>query len=148
MNPRVVGRLSRDCAIKTAVVSHPDSARFHPPAGGECSEPFGINTPKQFGYHTLPSSGAGRLLMAELEAFLASAWALFLAAVLFSLIAYPFVFTGHLLYEWLVRKYEETPKFLLLALATFITMLLGLILLEQYLGASVAQTAAELAPAP
>lgn len=85
--------------------------------------------------------------MADIGVWLANAWALALAALLVSIIAYPFVFAGHWLYGWLVDKYEEAPKFVLLFIATFALVLVFLILLEQYLGVSMAQAAATFASA-
>lgn len=79
-----------------------------------------------------------------LDVIVARLSALLLIALLVSIPVFVVAFAASFLYDWLVDKYPKTPKFLIMWVCVFIACLVVLLLLEVYLGYTIAQALAAL----
>jgi hypothetical protein len=78
---------------------------------------------------------------------LARAWSLVLLSLVLAAFAFPLVFVLGFIYDALSERYEKTPKIVWLFVCTFLGALAATLLLELYLGVTIA-SAVEAAGAP
>ena len=83
----------------------------------------------------------------DLGALLNEAWLVFLLSLVLSALAMPFVIVFSFVYDMLVKRYPRTPAVLLMAVTAFLAVLTAVILLELYVGYTIAQVAGALSPA-
>ncbi|VVB67753.1 Uncharacterised protein [Candidatus Norongarragalina meridionalis] len=75
-------------------------------------------------------------MAATLDMFVQDAPLLLFYAVIAALVLFPLVFLMSFVYEALCKKWEKSPKILLMLLCTFIGVLAAALMLYFYLGAS------------
>ncbi len=84
--------------------------------------------------------------MVDLAALAGEAWLVFLLSLVLSALALPFVLVFSFAYDMLAKRYARTPPVLLMAVTTFLAVLAAVILLELYLGYTIAQVAGAFSP--
>lgn len=81
------------------------------------------------------------MALPSLQVLLTELWLLFLLSLIASVLVFPFVLVFSFIYSWLTRRYERTPRVLLMAFVTFVAVFTALVLLELYVGYTIAQVA-------
>ncbi|MFH1107129.1 MAG: hypothetical protein V1787_04505 [Candidatus Micrarchaeota archaeon] len=71
--------------------------------------------------------------MADLSFYLSQAWFVFLLSLAVTALVFPLVFILSFVYDALAEKYDKTPKILLMALVTFVGVLIAVLAVEIYL---------------
>lgn len=84
------------------------------------------------------------LLQIALDVLVARLAALLLIAVAVSIPVFAVAFAMSFIYGWLVEKYKKTPKFIFMWLCSFIACFAVLLIIEIYLGYTLAQALAAL----
>lgn len=84
--------------------------------------------------------------MASVAQLLSEAWLVLLLSLIVSVVVFPLVFVSSLFYSWLAEKYGRTPRILLMAVTTFLAVLAAVLLLELYLGYTLAEVIAAAQP--
>ena len=84
--------------------------------------------------------------MVDLGGLLSEAWLVFLLSLVLSALALPFVFVFSFVHDLLSKKYAKTPGVLIMAVTTFLAVLTAIVLLELYLGYTIANVASAFAP--
>ena len=84
--------------------------------------------------------------MVEVVSLLTEAWLLFLLSLVVSAAVFPIVFVFSFIYDALVQKYRRTPRVLLMAVCTFIAVLLCLVFLELYVSVTIPEVVSALRP--
>lgn len=83
--------------------------------------------------------------MVELASLVSEFWLILLISLIVSALAFPIVFVFSFVYESLADKYRRTPRILLMALCTFLAVFAVFVVLELYVGITLAQVAGALA---
>lgn len=78
--------------------------------------------------------------MVDFSGFLTYSWFVVLAGLLISVFIFPLVLAFSFLYSFLRRRYVKAPWIMLMAVCTFLGVLLALVLLEVYLGYTLKET--------
>ena len=76
---------------------------------------------------------AQKALMVDVAFALSQAWFILLLSLAATALLFPLVFLGSFLYDWMLDKYEKTPKVLLMLLVTFLGVATAITLVEIYL---------------
>ncbi|MEK6843033.1 MAG: hypothetical protein AABY04_00955 [Candidatus Micrarchaeota archaeon] len=71
--------------------------------------------------------------MVELSFIFSQVWLIFLISLVTTFVIFPLIFLMTFFYDYLEKKYEKSPKVLLMLITTFIGVLIAITLIEIYL---------------
>ena len=71
--------------------------------------------------------------MVELSFIFSQVWLIFLISLVTTFVIFPLIFLMPFFYDYLEKKYEKSPKVLLMLITTFIGVLIAITLIEIYL---------------
>ncbi|MBI5224890.1 hypothetical protein HY989_03395 [Candidatus Micrarchaeota archaeon] len=71
--------------------------------------------------------------MVELSFILSQVWLIFLISLVTTFVIFPLIFLMTFFYEYLERKYEKSPKVLLMLITAFVGVFIAVSLIEIYL---------------